>query len=198
MKGHRLNSGSDSRPSMGIDFGANITSQYRPAIIIQASIDHRSNIDSRHWLPTLRAWADHRPDHIFLHGLLEYGHPILLNCNNPAKENIRIAETTALRRLTKITHPNNPLHNPLNILLYAKTQVQSIIERAKMLSTKFARQHYDTFSPLCNTIPPGTSRKHKFPAEPLLQILNTLKNTIWYKAKARRGHVYMRYSLFLY
>ena len=50
------------------DFAVNITSQYRPAIIIQASIDHRSNIDSQHWLPTLRAWTDHRRDHIFLHG----------------------------------------------------------------------------------------------------------------------------------
>ena len=38
--------------------------------------------------------------------LLDYGNPILLNCNNPAKENIRIAETTALRRLTKMRHPN--------------------------------------------------------------------------------------------
>ena len=69
MKDRRLNSGSDSRPIIGSDFGANITSQYRPVIIIQASIDHRSNIDSQPWLPTLRAWADHRPDRIFLHGL---------------------------------------------------------------------------------------------------------------------------------
>ena len=85
--------------------------------------------------------------------LLDYGHPILLNCNNPAKENIRIAETTALGRLTKMRHPNNPLHNPSNALLYDETQVQPIIERAKMLSAKFARQHCDTISPLCNTIP---------------------------------------------
>ena len=67
LKGHRFNSDSDSRPIIGSDFGANITSQYRPAIIIQASIDHRSNIDSQHWRPTLRAWPDRRPDHIFLH-----------------------------------------------------------------------------------------------------------------------------------
>ena len=72
LEAHRLNSGSHSRPSIGSDFGANITSQYRPAIIIQASIDHRSNIDSQHWLPTLQAWADHRPDHIFLHGIMEF------------------------------------------------------------------------------------------------------------------------------
>ena len=80
-------------------------------------------------------------------------------------------------RLTKIRHPKNSLHNLSNTLLYAKTHVQPIIERAKMLSTKFARQHCDTSSPLCNTIPPGTSKKHKFPAEPLLQILNTLRDT---------------------
>ena len=47
MKGHRLNFGSDSRPIIGSDFWANITSQYRPAII-QASIDHPSNIDSQY------------------------------------------------------------------------------------------------------------------------------------------------------
>ena len=109
--------------------------------------------------------------------LLDYGHPILLNCNNPAKENIRIAETTALRRLTKIRHPNNPLHNPSNTRLYDKTQVQPIMVRAKMLSAKFARQNCDTIFPLCNTISPGTARKHKLPAEPLLQILNTLEET---------------------
>ena len=67
LKDHRLNSGSDSRTFIANDFGVNITSQYRPAIIIQASIDYRSNIDSQHWLLTLRAWTDHRPDHIFLH-----------------------------------------------------------------------------------------------------------------------------------
>ena len=48
LKGRQLNSGSNSRPIIGSDFGANITSQYRPAIIIRASTDHRSNIDSQH------------------------------------------------------------------------------------------------------------------------------------------------------
>ena len=67
LKGYRLKFGSDSRPIIGRDFGANITSQYRPVIIIQASIDHRSNIDSQH-LAWRWAWAHHRPDHIFLHG----------------------------------------------------------------------------------------------------------------------------------
>ena len=56
LKDRRLNSGSNSRLIIGSDFGANIISQYRPAIIIQASIDHRSNIDSQHRLPTLRTW----------------------------------------------------------------------------------------------------------------------------------------------
>ena len=68
LKGHRLNSGSNSRPIIESDFGANITSQYRPAIINQVSIDHRSNIDSQHWLPTLQAWVDHWPGHTLLHG----------------------------------------------------------------------------------------------------------------------------------
>ena len=40
---------------IGSDFGANITSRYKPSMIIQVSIDHRSNINSQHWLPTLEA-----------------------------------------------------------------------------------------------------------------------------------------------
>ena len=68
LEGRWLNSGSNSWLTIGSDIGANVTSQYRSAIIIQASIDHRSNIDSRNWLPTLRAWANHWPDHTFLHG----------------------------------------------------------------------------------------------------------------------------------
>ena len=47
MKGRRLNSRSNSRPMIGFVLGAHITSQYRPANIIQASIDHRSNNDSQ-------------------------------------------------------------------------------------------------------------------------------------------------------
>ena len=78
LKDHRLNSGIDSWPIIGSDFGANITSQYRPAIIIQAAIDHRFNIDSHHWLSTLRAWADHRPAHIFLHGRFAFKSRALL------------------------------------------------------------------------------------------------------------------------
>ena len=119
-------------------------------------------------IATKQAWKIYK---CICRSLLDYGHPILLNCNNPAKGNIRIAETTDLRRLTKIRHPNDLLYNSSNTLLYDKTQVQPIIERAKMLSTKFARQHCDTMSTLCNTIPPGTCTKHKLPAEPDLQIL---------------------------
>ena len=48
--------------------------------------------------------------------LLDYGHPILLNCNKPAKENIRIGETTALRRHTKIRHRNNPLRTRCSMI----------------------------------------------------------------------------------
>lgn len=48
--------------------------------------------------------------------ILEYAHPILINCRNPAIQNIETAERIALRTISRIRHPHNRLHNPLNEL----------------------------------------------------------------------------------
>ena len=51
LKGHRLNSGSDSRPIIGSDFGANITSQIIGPISI-ADIGSLGRSSARSYFPT--------------------------------------------------------------------------------------------------------------------------------------------------
>lgn len=72
--------------------------------------------------------------------LIEYGHPCLQNCKKTALKNLNIAETTALRKITKLRHPNNPLHNPPNTLLYQMTGIQPIQERLDILFHKFKQK----------------------------------------------------------
>ena len=55
----------------------------------------------------------------------------------PMLKNIKVAETSAFKIITKIRRPTNPLHNPSNELLYNKIKVQPIEERLKILSIKF-------------------------------------------------------------
>lgn len=76
--------------------------------------------------------------------LVEYGHPLFTNCRNTTLKNLRVAETSSLRAITKIRHPSNPLHNPSNALLYQKTKIQPIEERLKSLTKKFAQRACNT------------------------------------------------------
>lgn len=69
--------------------------------------------------------------------ILEYAHPILINCRNPAIQNIQTAERIALRTISRIRHPHNRLHNPPNELLYEKTMIQPISDRFQKLNSKF-------------------------------------------------------------
>lgn len=72
--------------------------------------------------------------------LLEYGHPIFMNCRNPTLNNIRVAETSALRVITKIRNPINALYKPSNRLLYHRTRIKPIESRLNDLNTKFAKR----------------------------------------------------------
>lgn len=72
--------------------------------------------------------------------IIEYGHILFLNCKNPAIKNLKVAETRTLRLITKIRHPNNPIHNPPNPLLYNLTHIQPIQERLEHLSKKFTQR----------------------------------------------------------
>ncbi|XP_050518402.1 uncharacterized protein LOC126892762 [Diabrotica virgifera virgifera] len=65
--------------------------------------------------------------------MLEYGSAIFYNSKGPAKNNIKVAETTSLRQITRMRHPDNPLHNPSNRMLYEETGIEPINERLNKL-----------------------------------------------------------------
>lgn len=69
--------------------------------------------------------------------LLEYAHPLYANCKTTALRNLEVAETTALRAITRLRHPQNILHNPPNSLLYMKTNILPITERITVLNRRF-------------------------------------------------------------
>jgi hypothetical protein len=71
--------------------------------------------------------------------MLEYGALLLLKTKNPAKRRVEVAETTCLRKITKMRHPNNPLHNSSNALLYNKLAIEPIAQRiVTRLKMRFA------------------------------------------------------------
>lgn len=72
--------------------------------------------------------------------LMDYGHNLYLGCRRPTIRPLETAETTAMRKITKIRHPNNPLHNPPNPLLYKLLKVEPIADRIRKLSMKFAQR----------------------------------------------------------
>lgn len=109
--------------------------------------------------------------------ILDYGHTLYLNCRNPALKNIQVAETSALRIITKIRHPTNPLHHPSNEFLYHKTKIFPIRERLQKLSTKFIKneQNLQLMEPLL--IPrDNVLSRHKFPEQTLQEILTSIAN----------------------
>lgn len=61
--------------------------------------------------------------------ILEYGFVLFGNCRKPALRNMEVGERSSMRKITKIRHPNNPLHNPSNHLLYQKTNIEPILSR---------------------------------------------------------------------
>lgn len=109
--------------------------------------------------------------------ILEYGHPLFLNVRKPAIKNINVAETSALRIITKYRHPTNPLHNPPNALLYQITKTDPIPERLSKLSTKFAKADHnmEILRPLCKTRNRQTTSNRKFPQKTLWEHINELR-----------------------
>jgi hypothetical protein len=85
--------------------------------------------------------------------MLEYGALLLLKTKNPAKRRVEVAETTCLRKITKMRHLNNPLHNPSNAFLYNKLAilVEPIVHRiVTRLKRRFAakKSNFDILSTL--------------------------------------------------
>lgn len=110
--------------------------------------------------------------------LIEYGHVIFNTCRNPAIKNIEVAERNAMRQITKIRHPNNPLHNPSNLLLYEKTKIEPIVCRLRKLSINFSKSEHNLplIQPLIINLPANIRRRRRFPEKTLHEILQNLAN----------------------
>ena len=79
--------------------------------------------------------------------ILEYGHLLFSNSGPTAKKNIEVGERKAIRTITKLRHPQNPLYNPPNTLLYQKIEVEPINLR---LPKNFANQNnIEKLNPYC-------------------------------------------------
>lgn len=102
--------------------------------------------------------------------LLDYAHVLFHNCRNTAYKNFQVAETSSLRKITKMRHPINPLYNPSNALLYELTTVIPIEERHKTLTLKFANSesNFEILSQFCN------QRNRNMPAR-----LHHPEHTVW-------------------
>lgn len=107
--------------------------------------------------------------------LLEYAHPVFINCKRNVQKIIQTAETTALRSISKIRHPQNPIHNPPNQYLYHRTKTKPILNRIEKLNQKFAKNQHnlDILNQMCNSRLTNTSR-YKHPQKTLLQQIHKL------------------------
>lgn len=95
--------------------------------------------------------------------LIEYAHPIFNNCKRPAVRNIEVAETKALRTITRMRHPNNVLYNPPNDLLYSSTNIEPIRTRLNTLLNRFVeklRRQEDVLALYQDELNHSSSRKH--------------------------------------
>ena len=89
--------------------------------------------------------------------ILDYGHIIMTSLTKTATSTTKTAETSSLRAITKIRHPNNPLHNPPNNLLYERTAVEPVTERHNRLKKKFTNNdtNWDIMDGLCLNLDPN-------------------------------------------
>lgn len=110
--------------------------------------------------------------------ILEYGFILFGNCRKPALHNIEVGERSSLRKITKIRHLNNPLHNPSNNLLYQKTQIEPILSRFQRLAQKFANNAFNTdlINPLIHQMNPNITPKRIFPTQTIYESLMVLHN----------------------
>lgn len=106
--------------------------------------------------------------------IIEYGHPILMNCKKTATNKIKTAETCAIRSLTRIRHPNNPLHNPPNTLLYELTNITPVLTRTQILTKKFASEQIASIQPLCIQLTQDITHRHKHPTHTIYQQLERI------------------------
>lgn len=69
--------------------------------------------------------------------IIEYGAILLNDAPRKTKYHLEVAERSALRSITRIRNPRNPLFNPSNQLLYQLTDILPIDTRLQRLSDKY-------------------------------------------------------------
>ena len=108
--------------------------------------------------------------------VIEYAHPLYINCLKLPLKNLKVAESASLRIITKIRHPRNPLHHPSNELLYKITKVEPIEERLKKLTLKEASKENtgNILEQFCFRRPENYQLACKIPAQNLFEILSVL------------------------
>lgn len=109
--------------------------------------------------------------------ILEYGNLLFSNCGTTAKRNIEVGERKAIRTITKLRHPQNPLYCPPNNLLYQKTNVEPINLRLPKLHKKFSNQNnIDKLRQYCIERDRITQRRYKSPEVTLWELINQLRD----------------------
>lgn len=106
--------------------------------------------------------------------IIEYGSILFSTCRKPALNNIEVAERSSIRRITKIRHPHNSLHNIRNNLLYERTGIEPILIRFRKLSKKYAQseEFHSTIQPFTIQIPEDVTRRRTHPERTLLEVLS--------------------------
>lgn len=107
--------------------------------------------------------------------MIEYGHIVFLNLKHPALQNLKVAETSSIRSITKIRHPNNPIHHPPNDLLYRTTSIQPIEDRLAHLSHKFCQrpENKELIAPFCVRRDPHARNRYKHPEHTIWEKIQT-------------------------
>lgn len=110
--------------------------------------------------------------------IIEYAFLIYLNCKKTTVGKLEVAERSSLRIITKMRHPDNPLHNPSNQLLYETTQVTPILERFKELACQFAKKHHNIqiMENLMHGRDHNLPPKRKYPTQTLWEIITDITN----------------------
>jgi hypothetical protein len=103
----------------------------------------------------------------------EYDYLLFRNVSNSTKKKIEVAETTCLRRITKLRHPRNSLFNPSNGLLYQYTSIEPIIQRWDKLAKKFSSKpsNLEILTPMTVNFPEDCPRKRQHPTTSLNQAI---------------------------
>lgn len=100
--------------------------------------------------------------------VIEYSSLILFEASRGARYHLEVAERSALRCVSRIRHPENPLFNPSNELLYNLTEIPPIHIRLQILSHNAAINF--PIDPLKNLFIASQSSHHS------LHILRKLRN----------------------